>query len=88
MSEKKAIRKLPLEWDEGKRLWIKCLNCGFKWYPDARRWNDRDDDGEDKVVRCPKCRSRNRLPPAVVKFLKKQARKYPMFGVEQPEEVV
>ena len=73
-------KKLPIAWDEGKRLWIKCLNCGLKWYPDARKWKDKDDDKDNKVVRCPKCHSRNPLPPSVVRSLKRQARKYPQVA--------
>jgi len=75
-------KKLPIEWDKKKRLWIKCLKCGHKWYPDARKWKDRNNDKTDKVVRCPKCRFRNRLPPAVVRFLKEQAKREPEYGFE------
>jgi len=79
-------RKLPISWDEKRRLWLKCLNCGHKWYPDARKWKDKNSNSEDKVVRCPKCHSRNRLPPAIVRFLKKQAKREPEFGFEPPRK--
>lgn len=75
-------KKEPIAWDKDARLWVKCLKCGHKWYPDANRWNDKDNDRHHKVVRCPECRYRNKLPPAVVKFLKNQARKEIEFGFE------
>ena len=70
-------KKLPIAWDQSKRLWIRCLNCGHKWYPDARKWKNKDDNKDSKVVRCPKCHSRNPLPPSAVRSLKRQARKHP-----------
>ena len=88
MSGKDKIKRLPLEWDEDKRLWIKCLSCGHKWFPDARRWKDRNDPKDYKIVRCPECRARNPLPPSVVRFLKKQARKYPEFGLGNPPGLI
>lgn len=74
--------KLPISWDENKRLWLKCLRCGYKWYPDARKWKDRNPDVRDKVVRCPKCSAVNRLHPVIVEFLIKQATRYPEVGQE------
>ena len=73
-------KKSPIAWDESKRLWIKCLNCGHKWYPNARKWKNKDDNRDNKVVRCPKCHSRNALPPSTVKSLKRQAREYPQVA--------
>ena len=77
-----ARKKEPIAWDEKKRLWLKCLKCGHKWYPDARKWKDKNDDKEKKVVRCPKCHSRNRLSPATVRFLKRQANREPEVGFD------
>ncbi len=77
-----ARKRLPIAWDEEKRLWVKCLKCSHKWFPDARKWKDKNNDKEDKIIRCPNCSAFNPLPPAVVRFLKRQARKYPEIGQE------
>lgn len=77
-----AEKKYPFAWDESKRLFIKCTSCGNKLHPDARRWKDRDGNIDAKIIRCPKCSTRIRLPAAVVAFLKKQASTEPEIGFE------
>ena len=71
--------------DENDVLWVKCLKCGEVWYPNANKWVF---DGEDrgKFLRCVKCRYRNRLAPALVKMLRKQAETYAEWGIGKIKE--
>ena len=81
-------RREPIDWDRNyqdpdAKLWVKCLKCDHKWYPNANMWTEIDDPKQRKIVRCPKCRHRNELPRAVVSFLIKQAKKEMEFGLEK-----
>ena len=77
---KKVKRRFPVYRDKDNVIWIKCLKCGEVWYPNANKW---EFDGEDrgKTLRCVKCRYRNRLAPALVKMLRKQAETYVEWGI-------
>lgn len=83
-------RKEPIIWDKDYRdpdakLWVKCLRCDYKWFPDAKRWATIEDPKIRKIIRCPKCRYRNKLPKAVVNFLIKQANREIEWGFENQE---
>jgi len=80
-------RREAISWEQNyndpdAKLWVKCLRCHHKWYPDAKRWTRIDDPKIRKVIRCPKCRHRNKLPRAVVNFLINQAKKEMEWGLE------
>jgi len=59
--------------------WLKCKNCGEKWYPDARKWRNKN-PVEDKFLRCPHCNVKNRVPRAIVRFLLDKANQETEYG--------
>jgi RNase P subunit RPR2 len=67
------------------RYWVRCRNCDNLWYPDARRWRNNKNLLEDRIIQCPKCHVKNKIPKAVVEYLIKQAEKVTTYGFE-PEE--
>jgi DNA-directed RNA polymerase subunit RPC12/RpoP len=84
-------REEPITWipnprDPDAKLWVRCLRCDHRWFPNASRWTHKDTSKKRKVVRCPKCRHRNKLPRAVVNFLINQAKKEMEWGFEKPEK--
>ena len=74
-NRKETVKIAPVR---GK-LWLRCRNCGLKWYPDARKWRDKN-PVKDKVLRCPRCNVKNRVPRTVVKYLIEQASKKTEYG--------
>lgn len=66
--------------DKG-RLWLKCRNCGHKWYPDARRWRDTDiNKVTEKILHCPKCQVKNKVPKEALKYLIFRAKRETIIG--------
>ena len=63
------------------RPWLKCRNCGEKWYPDARKWRNKN-PVEDKYLRCPHCNVKNRVPKVVVEYLIKKAKRDTEYGFD------
>ena len=59
--------------------WLKCRNCGKKWYPDARKWRNKN-PVKDKYLRCPHCNVINRVPRAIVEFLLDKANQETEYG--------
>jgi len=65
----------------GKKPWLKCRSCGEKWYPDARKWRNKN-PVEDKYLRCPHCNVKNRVPKVVVEYLIKKAKRDTEYGFD------
>ena len=63
------------------KLWLKCRNCGHKWYPDARKWRNKNPI-EKKVLYCPQCNVKNVVPKVVVKYLLEKANQETEYGFE------
>jgi RNase P subunit RPR2 len=64
-------KRLPVKIDDDT-IYLVCENCGEWWYPDARKWRT-DGDDKGKVLRCPNCNYRHRIPRGLVKMLKEQS---------------
>jgi len=64
-----------------KKPYLRCRNCGQKWYPDARKWRTKN-PVEEKILRCPHCNVKNRVPRVIVDFLIKKASTDTEFGFE------
>ena len=62
-----------------KKPWLKCRNCGEKWYPDARKWRTKG-PVKEKFLRCPHCNVKNRVPRVLVKYLIEKAETETKFG--------
>lgn len=73
---------------EDRVLFVRCLKCDNLWFPNARRWT-YDGSTKGKILRCPKCRHYNRIPPSMVEFLLKQSEEIPeidFMTVKEKEE--
>jgi DNA-directed RNA polymerase subunit RPC12/RpoP len=63
----------------GKKVWLRCRSCWKTWNPDARKWRGKL-PVEEKILRCPHCNVKNRVPRVVVEFLVEQAKKETEYG--------
>lgn len=77
---KETVKIAP---EKGK-LWLRCRNCRKTWYPDARKWRNKNPIG-DRIIRCPYCNVKNIIPRSLVKHLIEEANKQTEFGFGEPE---
>ena len=68
---------------EGK-FWLRCRNCQHVWYPDARKWRGQNKIPQEKILRCPKCNVKNRVPKAVMEYFVEQLKKETEYGFGKP----
>ena len=40
---------------------VVCRNCGYRWYPDPRRWRNLSMSNGEKVLCCPMCVVKNSI---------------------------
>lgn len=64
-----------------KKPWLKCRNCGEKWYPTARKSKNKKPAAET-FLRCPQCNFKNRVPRVLVNFLFEKAYTETEFGFD------
>jgi len=72
---KETVKIAP---EKGK-LWLKCRNCRKTWYPDARKWRDKN-PAEERIIRCPHCNVKNRIPRSIVRHLLDEANRQTEYG--------
>ena len=57
-----------------ERLWLRCRSCRKVWFPDARKWKDKNPTDE-RIIQCPFCHVQNVIPRSVVMHLLKRVHK-------------
>jgi ribosomal protein L37E len=49
------------------KMQLVCRACGWKWYPDPKKWRNHSNMLSERVLKCPSCGVPNRIRKEDVK---------------------